>query len=400
MSMFRALKIGRVLPGVAIVATLAVAAQFALPSTAYAAGTTYTVTTTADTAASSGACGNTGITTPPSPLSLREATCLANNVGGAVTINLPAGTYNLTAGELAPGIASGSNVALVGAGPASTIVNAGGLSRVFNLDKNIVGGITNSFSGITITGGADSTFGGAGIIGGSNYSATGDSLTLTNVVVTGNVANGAAPNVTNKPGGGVQFFGGQLTITNSTFSNNSSGSSYGSGLAYGANGSASSEGLSITNATFSGNSVTNSHGDTGTSTGGALALFGTTGSNFVVADSRFVNNTVTATSGSGPAVGAAIWQQSGNLTVTGSTFTGNSVSGGSSLDVGGRSRPPAAPRPCTTTASPATVHRQAARCTRVPRPTRPTTGGGATPDPAARDATRSAAQQLSAHAWC
>lgn len=336
MSMFRALKIGRVLPGVAIAATLAVAAQFALlPSTAYAAGTTYTVTTTADTAASSGACGNTGITTPPSPLSLREATCLANNVGGAVTINLPAGTYNLTAGELAPGIASGSNVALVGAGPASTIVNAGGLSRVFNLDKNIVGGITNSFSGITITGGADSTFGGAGIIGGSNYSATGDSLTLTNVVVTGNVANGAAPNVTNKPGGGVQFFGGQLTITNSTFSNNSSGSSYGSGLAYGANGSASSEGLSITNATFSGNSVTNSHGDTGTSTGGALALFGTTGSNFVVADSRFVNNTVTATSGSGPAVGAAIWQQSGNLTVTGSTFTGNSVSGGSSLDVGG-----------------------------------------------------------------
>ena len=62
-------------------------------------------------------------------------------------------------------------------------MNAGDINRVFDLDKNLAGGVTNSFSGLTITGGADSTFGGAGIIGGSDNNTTSDSLTLTNVVV-------------------------------------------------------------------------------------------------------------------------------------------------------------------------------------------------------------------------
>ena len=64
------------------------------------ATTTLTVSTTADTSPGDGACGDAGITTAPSPLSLREATCLANNIGGDTTISVPAGTYTLTEGEL------------------------------------------------------------------------------------------------------------------------------------------------------------------------------------------------------------------------------------------------------------------------------------------------------------
>jgi hypothetical protein len=300
------------------------------------AATSYTVSTTADIAANAGACGNPGITAAPSPLSLREATCLANNSGAtAVTINIPSGTYVLSSGELAPGQVPGSNITMAGAGASATVISANNASRVLDLDKNLTGGVTTSISSLTITGGADSTFGGAGIIAGSNNNTTLDSLTLSNVIVTGNAANGASPGVTNKPGGGIQFLGGKLSISDSTISNNSSASSYGSGVAYGANGAASPESLTITNTTFSGNSTANSHGDAGTANGGALAMFGTAGSNFSVANSRFVNNTATSTASSGPAEGAAIWDQSGNLTVTGSTFTGNSVSGGASSDVGG-----------------------------------------------------------------
>ncbi|MDQ2838411.1 MAG: putative Ig domain-containing protein [Actinomycetota bacterium] len=328
------MSVRRILPRAGLALAVAAVGQLVLmPSAASAAGN-LTVSTTADIAASAGSCGNSN-TTPPTPLSLREATCIANNLGGAVNISIPAGTYNLANGEIQPGIAAGSNISLIGAGAASTIINAGGNSRVIDLDKNLTGGISTTISGLTVTGGADSTFGGAGIIGGSANSGTADSLSLNNVIITGNAANGADMTVSNKGGGGLQFYGGQLSITNSTISNNTSGSSYGSGVAYGAQGAASPEGLTVTNTTFSGNATANTHGDTGTADGGALAVFGGgAGANYNVSNSRFVNNTSTSVGGSGPAYGGAIWSQSGNLTVTQTTFTGNSVSGGSSPNGG------------------------------------------------------------------
>ena len=213
MSGFASTKVRRSITRVGLTLTLVALGQLVLIPSKASAATNLTVSTVADVAANAGACGNTGITTPPSPLSLREATCLANNIGGAVNINVPAGTYNLVNGELAPGIAGGANVSLIGAGAASTIVNANSNSRVFDLDKNLVGGVSNTISGMTITGGADSTFGGAGIIGGSNNNTTADVLNLNNVIVTGNAANGANMTVTNKPGGGIQFLGGPVPAT-------------------------------------------------------------------------------------------------------------------------------------------------------------------------------------------
>src|SRR4051794_15662816 len=71
------------------------------------------VTTTADVAANFGVCGSSSTTTP-SPLSLREAVCLANNLGGTVTINIPAGHYNIDNGELIPGLVAGQTINFAG----------------------------------------------------------------------------------------------------------------------------------------------------------------------------------------------------------------------------------------------------------------------------------------------
>jgi hypothetical protein len=304
-----------------------VAAQIVLlPSAASAtAPGPLVVTTTGDVATSTGACGNSGITTPPSPLSLREATCLADNIGGAVTISVPPGTYHLSNGELAVGRASGQNVTITGGGQASTVIDAGGLNRVLDIDQNAVGGVTTSLSGVTISGGVDNTFGGAGIIGGSGNTATLDALTIDSSTITGNHANTGGSTQTNRQGGGVQFMGGQLSITNSTISSNSSGDSPGPGVFYQAQGVVGGEHLTISNDTFSGNSATSDVA--GISNGGALAVSAVGSTTYDVTGSRFVNNTAIAT-GTGTAVGGAIWSESGTLNVSGSTFTGNSSTGG------------------------------------------------------------------------
>lgn len=310
--------------GLAVALTLA-GAVIGQPSAAFAATTTLTVSTTADIAAGSGACGSNA-TTPPSPLSLREATCLADNIslstGNAITINVPAGTYSLTSGELQPGSNGNATVTVTGAGAGATVVNAGGASRVFDLDANVVGGVTVTISGLTITGGSDSSFGGGGIIGGSASATTGDTLTLNAVTVTDNASSVGSSAATNKFGGGVQFVGGSLTITNSTISNNTSNSSPGTGVAYGAQGSAAGEHLTISNTTFSGNYGINTAG-TAQNNGGALYVkTAVGGTSYDVTDSRFVNNSITSSTG------GAILAVSGTLNVSGSTFTGNTVSGG------------------------------------------------------------------------
>ncbi|QGN34369.1 putative Ig domain-containing protein [Microlunatus sp. Gsoil 973] len=278
------------------------------------------MSTTSDISAGSGACGNSS-TTPPSPLSLREATCIANNYGAgqAVTINVPTGTYPLTGGELRLGTVTGSNITLTGAGPANTVIDGNHANRVLEIDPSIVGGVQTSISGVTITNGRDDTFGGAGIAAGSGDRTDLDSLTVTDSVISNNQANFTAPSTSNNPGGGILFQGGRLTLTNATVSGNQSFSSAGSGVFYQAVGSTTGQTLTVTGSNFTGNSTANS-GRSGTS-GGALAV---SGGSSTVTNSRFTGNAASST-GDETAVGGAIFQQTGNLTVTGSTFTGNSV---------------------------------------------------------------------------
>ena len=111
---------------------VAVVAALALPGVATAA--TFQVNTTADTAPDK-AC-----TTAAGGCTLREAVQLAGN---ADTINVPAGTYTLTRGELSLG-----SDHIVGAGARTTAISGNNASRVLSAT-----GTNNTIAGVTIRNG-------------------------------------------------------------------------------------------------------------------------------------------------------------------------------------------------------------------------------------------------------
>jgi hypothetical protein len=290
---------------------------------------TLTVTTTADADNLTGPC-HTSTTTVPTPMSLRDAVCLANNVGAAqpVTIDVPGGTYALAAGlgELDLGTVVGEVTTIVGTGPGATVIDAGGHSRVLNIDPASVGNVGTALQNITVTGGSDSVFGGAGILAGAAGS-TPDSLTLVGVTVTGNNAGGGAASLTNLPGGGLQFIGGRLSITNSTFSNNSTQSSPGSAIAYQAMG-VGSELFSMSGTTISGNTSTNQATALDIVDGAVEVGSPSASIPMSISTSTFTGNTATGTNG--PTRGAGLTLEAGSLSVNGSTFTGNTITGSGS----------------------------------------------------------------------
>jgi Bacterial Ig-like domain (group 3)/Putative Ig domain/Immunoglobulin I-set domain len=316
---------------IGIVPVVSLALMALAPAGPAMAATTLTVSTTTDTNPASGPC-QSGSVTPPSPLSLRDAVCVADNIGGTVTISVPAGTYGLQYGELQAGLTSGQDLTIAGAGAASTVIDAQGHSRVLDFDANLTGGITATVQDVTITGGSDSTFGGAGIIAGSGTGGTADKLTIDASVITGNHANDSAQTATNNPGGGVQFIGGELIITNSTISNNSAHSSPGAAVYYQAEGQATPESFTMSGSTVSGNTGANTTGST-VPTEGAVDLSAPPGTAMSVRTSAFTGNALTGTSG--PVLGAALTIARGVASVTGSSFTGNSVSGPASGSGGG-----------------------------------------------------------------
>jgi predicted secreted protein len=319
---------GLVLAGGAVLATPAAAG----PST------TLNVTSTADTnpATAGDPCASPADVTVPSPLSLRQAVCLANNIGGTVQINLPAEagqSFTLTFGELDLGTKTGQIVTVAGVSAASDVIDGNSAGRVFDLDENQVGNENVTLQNLTVTNGLDNTFGGAGIIAGAG-NASPDTLTLSTVTVSTNHANTTSPSSTStiNPGGGLQFIGGSLTVTNSTFTGNSAGSSSGSAIAYGAVGTAG-QGLSIQGSTFSSNTGTNRAAQPGVGflyTDGAVSVAAASSSvAMAISTSKFQSNTVTETTG--PGRGGAVTVDSGALSVTQSSFSGNSVSGSNAI---------------------------------------------------------------------
>ena len=308
-------------------ATIALGGAVVAGSAAGAATSTLTVTTTSDVSTTTGACGSAAIVVAADPLSLREATCLANNLftatGNAVLINVPAGTYNLSFGVLKVGTPQNSTVTLAGAGAGSTIIDGGNLDRIISADSTFVGGVSVTLTGLTFTHGLSNVNGGGAIIGGSQNLTTPDTITIDSSVITDNHTNTNSTTNTFGLGGGVGFAGGSLTITNSVLSNNSANGSPGLAVGYRAQGHAPVETLTITNDIFSGNTGTNASGQIA---GGTLSAFSYNAAvHFNVSGSTFQNNVITSTSGT--AGGGAISANSGILTVTGSTFTGNAAAG-------------------------------------------------------------------------
>ncbi len=315
---------------------------------------TFNVNTTADIDSVNACATNSTVTTPPATLSLREAVCIANNNGAStVTINVPAGTYDLaistfggndsasSSPELQVGIQNGNNITISGAGASSTIIQQTATgSRIIEADELLKGSQPLVIQYLTLQDGncTDSGLdcldnGGGAILAGG---ATGDTLTITNVDFNHNSTQSAAGTL----GGAVEYTGSLLSITGSTFSQNTAS---GTGGAQGGavqvedviKGSQVPGSVTIINSTFSGNSAIS--GNNGNANGGGLYFEGAAGFDGSVTGSTFTGNTASSTAPTGAATGGAITAGGGGtdtFSVSNSRIVSNSVSASSAVASG------------------------------------------------------------------
>jgi len=215
--------------------------------------TTYNVNSTADL-----------LNPPPGILTLRAALQLANAATGNKVINLAVpGDYKITlpgtageidnaAGEFAI-VPSGGNVSIINTSGGTVTVDGNHLARVFDIDPNFdpanpPPAFTVTMQGFTITNGIASPGDAAPGSGGGIRDQGNASLTLTNMVVTGNIATA--------DGGGLVMdnivnSSWTLAVNNSTISDNHAGDA-GGGIDTDGNGQ-----VVITNTTITGNTDLN-----------------------------------------------------------------------------------------------------------------------------------------------
>jgi hypothetical protein len=205
-------------------AVLAYLAAGLCASTTPALATSYTVTGFGDSPGGAPACNEVQPLCP----TLRDAVLAANQLSDQDSIQLQAGTYTLTTGQLA--LTQG--VIILGAGPRSTVVQAGPTSRVFDIASSVQL-VNMTIQNGTFTGGAGGnilvevsanlalylvrvTGGNAGSGGGIS---NGGVLSIQNSLVDGNRATGP------DGGGGVLNNGSigvapELTVLESTIAGN------------------------------------------------------------------------------------------------------------------------------------------------------------------------------------
>ncbi len=166
---------------------------------------------------------------------LREAVNLAGQTGQTSSITVPPGVYRLTGGPLVlrnvslfgAGLSGG-----FGAGARSTIIDARGNSRVFEVPA----GSSSLAGGVTVTGGGSVTTGGGVLVD------AGGQLFLHNATVQGNVAAAR--------GGGIMGLG-EVFVLNSTIAGNRVTDGNGGGIASEGGGTAQVQASTVT-----GNSAT------------------------------------------------------------------------------------------------------------------------------------------------
>jgi CSLREA domain-containing protein len=250
----------------------------------------HTVTKTADT--NDGTCD--------ADCSLREAVGAANGDGADSLIIIPAGTYPLT--RTGTGEDSNStgdldintgDIAILGAGSGSTIIDGGAIDRVFH--QPWWQGITFIVKDVKIT-------------NGDPGADAGGCLNVTNspLYIIDSIIDSCGNSVDATDGGAVYINGGALTVTGSTFSNNDTSTMGGAIMMY-------NESLSIDNSTFSNNS---SGGG-----GGAVRSSNSTG---IITSSTFSGNAA----GASAQGGAINHSGTGSVEITDSTFSGNTAQHG------------------------------------------------------------------------
>ncbi|HEX8268603.1 MAG TPA: choice-of-anchor Q domain-containing protein [Flavobacterium sp.] len=311
-------------------------------------GTTISDNTTAGAAADNGGGGiynlNGGtLTIQNAIISGNSATGTAgsgggifNDVGGMLTVSnssIIQNTANRAGGGIEDNSGAGSAVVLTNVLLNENEVftspgNGGGLHVTGQGDVTISGGTVNmneagaeggglwngtgvmTIDGTTIDGntasGALADQGGGGI-----YNLNGGTLTITNAVISDNIANGTAGS-----GGGIlNDVGSQLSISNSTISGNSARRAGG-----GIEDNSATSTLTLTNVNLSNNTVTGAPGN-----GGAIHI---TGAGSINISGGTVSNNTAALEGGG------LWNGTGTMNVSGTTISGN-VAQGAAADDGG-----------------------------------------------------------------
>jgi len=274
--------------------SLAIAAGVLLLAASSASATTtttFTVNDTTDAPLLATTTGKTCVSTNAGTCTLRAAIQAADNLGGPVTITLPAGNYTLaiaattgsqtddpSKGDLdidqLNGASNPPTVTIAGAGADSTVINANSIDRAFTVHTDShTGDPTLTISGVTVEGGAPSAHSYDPLDGGAIYN-EGGMLTIQNSMLTDNSASSGeggavyqggvgisltgstiAGNSAPTAGGGIALTGGVAQLTNDTIDGNSSQS--GGGLAYLTQAAATSQ---ITNVTIAHNSGTDGGG--------------------------------------------------------------------------------------------------------------------------------------------
>ncbi len=260
---------------------------FLVTSTVFSA--TFTVTKTSDS--NDGTCD--------ADCSLREAVAAANAAAGDDVIEFDsmifgsAQTVNVTLGEIIFG--ANGTLTINGTGANLLTIDGNLTNRIFRTGAGVVATIND----LTLTRGN-----GVGALnnnsGGAVYNDAG-TLTLNNLIITGNTVSNNAGGIRNSGTGSV------LTINNCIVSNNTASTSSGGGIQ-----NFSTSTVNINNSTFMGNT-------SGGSTGGGGGQFNGT---VRITNSTFANNNAPGGAGGG-------FQSNGtnqiftNITVSGNTSTNN-----------------------------------------------------------------------------
>jgi Ca2+-binding RTX toxin-like protein len=249
----------------------------------------------------------------PSESALRNA--IANATPGEVITFNASGTIVLTAGELVI-----NKPLTIDGGTNDIIIDAGGNSRVFNIDDGTNAEVDVFIEGLTITGGnvtgGNLTGNGGGIFNDEN-------LTITDSTIDANTAT--------NDGGGI-FNDGTLTVTDSDITNNEVTVGFADGGGIFNNNNAQ---LTLTNSEVSGNFASDDGGgvynnDLGSATISGSVIDGNTANNdggglfnfgdATVTDTTISNNQVLSDIADGG--GVAVFD---DITITNSTITGNSA---------------------------------------------------------------------------
>jgi hypothetical protein len=283
-------------------------------------------------------------------VSLRSAIQQANTIAGSYTINLTVpGTYQISlagtagendnqAGEFAIIPSPNNTLTITNTSGGAVTIDAKNFARVFDINPGaaaITPAFSVTFENFTIQNGLVATGNnGAGIQAVGNIN-----LTLTNMIVTNNVATGISS------GGGIFVNGPVLTINNSTISNNLAGTG-GGGIDNAGTGA-----VAITSSTIVNNNAGSDSGGAIKASAGTVAIIGSIianniaqksgGAIFVAGPTLAVANSTIGPNNKSMDGGGIELNTTGSGT-TGSSITNTTITGNIASNNGGGIDAPAA----------------------------------------------------------